>query len=988
MLKVNLKIFILLLLPILLVAWKQEDVKKEPSISLQDKWVDSVFNTLNLDQQLGQFFMVAAYSNKDEAHQLKIDSLVTQNYIGGVIFMQGGPLRQAKLTNRYQALAKVPLFVSIDGEWGLNMRLDSTMNFPKQMTLGAVQDNTLIYIMGEEIGNQCKRMGIHINFAPVVDVNNNPANPVIGYRAFSDNKRLVAEKGSAYMKGMQSKSILACAKHFPGHGDTDADSHFALPIIKHKKGRLDDVELYPFKELIKDSVAAVMVAHLHIPALDNSQNKPTTLSDQVVTKLLKNKLGFNGLIFTDALNMKGVSNFYKPGEADMLALLAGNDILLFSENVPKAIELIKQAINEKRISLEEIEIRVKKILKAKYWAGLNQYKPIEITHLYEDLHPPEAFQIRKVLYENAITIVRDQEKLLPIMHLDTTTFAAIHIGEDGANNFSNTLSKYVKFDHYFVSKNNTNASIYDQIYEETAKKDLVIFSFGGMSNQSNKNFKLGVEALMLLNRLNARTKVVTVVFGNCYALRNFQSSKNIICTYEDNEIVKSTTAQIIFGAKIALGKLPASPTLDFKTGEGVTTESLKRLKYNQAPELVGIDGKILTKIDSIALKAIHDHAMPGCEILIIKDAEVIYDKKFGFLAYDSVLEVNDSTLYDVASITKVAATLQAVMFLYSHQLLCLDSTVANYLPELKHTNKGNLIIKEILSHQAGLQAFLEHWRKTVDHQEIKNFYYSKTKEGPFTFQVGDSLFGHKNLPDSVWRWTVQSHLLHRKDSCYHYKYSDVGFYLMQKIVERILNQSLDQFTDEMYRALGMYHSGFNPLNKHSKSNIAPTEIDKLFRQSEVRGTVHDQGAAMYNGVGGHAGLFSNANDLAILMQMNLQDGEYGGKVFLKEGTVPYFKMRHYVDNRRGLGWDKPEWNGGGPTSIHASQKTFGHTGFTGNCIWVDPKYNLIYIFLSNRTFPDAENKKLITHNIRTKIHDVIYEAIFKFENSPKRPAYR
>lgn len=978
------KTILLFVLPILLIAWKQDDFKKEPVASAQDLWVDSIFNNMTIDQQIGQFFMIAAYSNKDEAHFVKIDSLIVNNHIGGLIFMQGGPLRQANLTNRYQSLAKIPLFISIDGEWGLSMRLDSTINFPKQMTLGALQDNSLIFKMGEEIGNQCKRMGIHINFAPVVDVNNNPTNPVIGYRAFGENKKDVAEKGSAYMKGMQSKGILACAKHFPGHGDTDADSHLSLPLIKHKKGRLEDIELYPFKELIKDSVASIMVAHLHIPAYDNSPNKPTTLSEYVVTKLLKNKLGFQGLIFTDALNMKGVSSFYKPGEADVQALLAGNDILLFSEDVPKAVQLIKQAMDEQKITTAEIATRVKKILKAKYWAGLNKYTKIDTKNLYNDLHLPKAYNIRKEIYENAITIVRNQEQILPIKHLDTLNVAAIHLGEDGPNEFSKTLSKYAKISHYYVSKNNLDSKVYDKIYEETAVKSLVIISFGGMTNQLAKNFKINLESLMLLNRLNARTKVVTVIFGNCYALRNFQTSKNIICTYEDNEVIKSTTAQIIFGAKIAKGKLPVSPIADFKVGDGLISEDLSRLKYNIAPQQVGMDEGILSKIDTIALKAIRDHAMPGCEILVVKDREVVYDKKFGFLTYDSNVVVNDSTLYDVASITKVAATLQAVMFLYSHQQICLDSTIGSYLPELSTTNKGNLIIKEVLSHQAGLQAFLEHWRKTVDHQEIKNFYYSKTKDSLFSFQVGDSLFGRKSLPDSVWKWTVQSGLLHRKDSCYHYKYSDVGFYLIQKVVERILNQPLDKFLYEMYRALGMYNSCFNPLQKLSKTNIAPTEIDKLFRRSEVRGTVHDQGAAMYKGIGGHAGLFSNANDLAILMQMNLQEGVYGGQVFYNEGTIRTFRMRHYTDNRRGIGWDKPEWSGGGPTSIYASQKTFGHTGFTGNCVWVDPKYNLVYIFLSNRTFPDVENKRLITQNIRTKIHDVIYESMLKYNSAATR----
>jgi len=428
--------------------------KNSEAKTKQQLWVDSVFDSMSEEERLGQLFMVAAYSNRDEKHSEELEKLIREYNIGGLIFFQGGPVRQAILTNRYQAKAKVPLLIAIDGEWGLKMRLDSTMAFPKQMTLGAVQDDAYIYAMGKEVARQCKRLGIHVNFAPVIDVNSNPANPVIGVRSFGEDKFKVAEKGIAYMKGMQDNGVIACAKHFPGHGDTETDSHLTLPVITHTKERLNDVELYPFRELIKDSVFSIMVAHMHVPAYDSTTNMATTLSKSVVTDLLKNELQFKGLIFTDALNMKGVSSFFKPGEVDVLALLAGNDVLLYAEDVPTAIRKIHKAIKENKITWAEVDERVKKILTAKFWAGLDSLKPIELHNLYEDLNSSEAKALRQDIYEKALTIVRNDDNLIPIRILDTTTFASITIGVPSqGSNFQHTLDLYAPFTHFTLHKN-------------------------------------------------------------------------------------------------------------------------------------------------------------------------------------------------------------------------------------------------------------------------------------------------------------------------------------------------------------------------------------------------------------------------------------------------------------------------------------------------------------------------------------------------------
>lgn len=951
-----------------------EDTAKRVRNKKADRWVDSVYQTMTQRERIGQLFMVAAYSNKDSAHVKSIDSLITKYHIGGLIFMQGGPLRQARLNNRFQTESKIPLFMAIDGEWGLSMRLDSTIVFPKQMTMGAINNDQLIYEFGKEVANQCKRLGIHINFAPVVDVNNNRMNPVIGNRAFGEEKEMVLQKGLQYMKGLQSQGVLACAKHFPGHGDTDADSHLSLPIIKHKKARLDDIELYPFKKMIDDSLASIMVAHLYVPALDDTKNKATTLSDKVVTKLLKNKLGFKGLIFTDALNMKGVSSFYAPGVVDKLAFMAGNDVLLFSQDVPRGVQIIDSAITAKEISEERLEESVKKILFYKYKVGLSNNTLVDTSGIIKELNNVHAKTIREKIYKAAVTVVKNNNRLLPLNDISNKKIACVVVGNDNDGTVAASFKKYANVASFFVDRKQDQGQ-FENLYDKVSKYDVINVVIGGLNNQTKKNFNLSNECIAFVKKLETSKTVITTVMGNAYALSNFDNSPNLICTYEENEITKALVAQVVFGGIAASGFLPVSPSviLDRKTMLPITTKAT-RLSYLQNPEVKGVDSKLLNKIDTLVKKSIAQKSMPGCQVLVIKDSVVVYSKNFGFHRYSKYSPVTDSTVYDIASMTKVSATLQAAMKLYSEGNLDLSSLLANNLADTKGTNKQNLILQEILAHQAGLHAFLSHWVYTIETPEKNHFFYSKRQDSTHTVAVADSLFTRADTRDSIWKWTLESKLLHKSDSCFHYKYSDLGFYIFQKIVEKKMDKSLLDFTDSLYASLGMNTTGYLPLRKLNKSNITPSEWDKDFRGREIWGYVNDEGAAMYGGVAGHAGVFSNANDLAKLFQMNLQGGTYGGNRYFKEGIIEEFRSRHYTGNRRGLGWDKPEWNGGGPTSVHASQKTFGHSGFTGTCVWIDPKYNLIYIFLSNRTYPDPENKNLIISNVRTKIHDLVYES--------------
>jgi CubicO group peptidase (beta-lactamase class C family) len=720
----------------------------------------------------------------------------------------------------------------------------------------------------------------------------------------------------------------------------------------------------------------MMVAHLHVPAIDNTPNLATTLSKKAVSNLLKKDLGFDGLIFTDALNMKGASKYFPPGEVDLKALLAGNDVLLFPENVGRAVDLIEKAMQLGNFKQKELDRRVRKILSFKYWSGLDTLKPINTQGLEADLHTMESKALVKKLYISAVTVARNQDKLLPLERLDTLNMASLSIGLGKGNEYQKLLQNYAPITLFEVGEKATQEE-YSLLLDRLGKYNLVLVDLHKMTQNRGNNYGISASTIQFLNRLNTRTKVVLALFGNPYSLKNFVEFKNLIVTYEDNETTRQTVPQVIFGALPANGKLPVTADPIFKNGMGLNLRSLERLQYG-IPEEVQISSKKLARIDSLVKQIIKDKATPGCQVLVARNNMVVYNKGFGHMSYDSTEPVDEGTLYDLASITKTAATLQAVMYLQERGQIDVNMTAANILPEMHQYDKGDITVEMLLLHQTGMQPFIPFWKRTKQNAWVTDRYYCNTADDWFKLKVSEDRYAMRYMEDSLWKWTLQSERGKKnKLGTYDYKYSDMNFYILKRLVETILEEPIDEFLNKrFYKPLGMHSLLFRPLEKYPPTAIAPTEQDDFFRKTLIRGYVHDQGAAMIGGVGGHAGLFSNANSLAILTQMNLNKGYYGGKQFLLPQTIPYFTRRHSPRNRRGYGWDKPYmWTGDGPTSDKASKETFGHTGFTGTCVWADPKYNLIYIFLSNRVHPDAENNKLAKNNIRPRIHDLIYEAL-------------
>lgn len=949
--------------------------------SVQSAWVDSVLTSLSLEEKIAQLMMIRTYSNKDAVYYAKVEETIQKYNIGGLCFFQGGPVRQANLTNKYQEIAKTPLLIGLDAEWGLGMRLDSTYDYPYQMTIGASGDNNIVYKMGAEIARQLKMIGVHINFAPVVDVNNNPANPVINRRSFGENREIVTAKGIAYMKGLQDNGIIATAKHFPGHGDTDADSHYTLPSIKHQKERLDSIELYPFKHLINSGLEAVMIAHLFVPELDNSKNTPTTLSNEVVVSLLKEEMNFKGLVITDALDMKGVTSYHKSGEIEVKAFLAGNDILLLPQDVKIAIAAMKEAVVNKIISEQDITDRCQKILESKYKVGLASYKPAITDSLYEKLNNVNNELITRGIYESAITLVSNENKLVPIRKLDTLKIATLSIGSPEINAFQDMLGNYCKVDNFNVLHSISNNKA-KELQKKLSAYNLIIAGIHNTNNSPKKNYGISKQTIALINSLADSTKVILAVFASPYSLGQFSDPdkfESIVMGYQDEKLSNEIAAQIIMGSIEATGKLPVIAHTQFPAGTGLASTSLQRLGYT-IPEEVGVSKTDLDQIDSIALNCIKKEAAPGCQILVAKDGKVIYSKSFGYHTYKKGDFVKNTDLYDLASVTKIAATTLSVMKLSDEKKLDVDHKMVWYLPYLRGTNKEDMIIREMMTHQARLQPWIPFYLNTIEDGKLDKELYAKSLSKDFTIKVADKLYIRGDYKYAMFDSIVTSKLRMKKK----YKYSDLGFYMLKQAIENLTNTPLEKYVEtKFYKPLGLQTMCFNPLEQYNPKEIVPTENDRYFRKQLLKGYVHDPGAAMLGGVSGHAGLFSNANDLAIIMQMLLQGGEYGGTSYLKWNTVHQFTKLQFPlnENRRGIGFDKPEPEDKdlGPTCESASDNSFGHSGFTGTYVWADPDYELVYIFLSNRVNPDANNTKLIKLNIRTEIQQVIYDAIIKSE---------
>ena len=966
--------------------------------SAEDLWVDSLYQSLTDTQRLGQLLMIRAHSNLGTDHIAQVEDLIQHYFVGGLCFFQGTPEKQLELTNKYQAMSKVPLFISMDAEWGLNMRLKgAAIAYPKQLMLSAIQDNALIYKFGQAVANECRRIGVHINYAPVADVNNNPNNPVINERSFGEDKRNVAAKCFEYMRGMQDNGVMACAKHFPGHGDTDIDSHYDLPLINKNMVSLNALELMPFRVLSQQGIGSLMIAHLQIPSIDSAAHMPATLSRNAVRNLLRTQIGFKGLIFTDGMEMKSVTKYYHNGEAEAKAIEAGCDMICLPEDIPATIAAIKKYVAEGKIDMNDIEASVKRILRAKYQYGLTTPQYIEPFNVRNDINSYDGVALKRELVKNALTLVRDNSKLLPFKSYQPDSMATLSLGANRLTPFQDMLNNYGILNQFNLSKD-FSAVKKKEMLDYFSKKKIVIVSLHDMKSNASVGFGLSNDVKDFVNELTKVTKVVLVVFGNPYSLKYFDDMPTVLECFNEDKVTQELAAEGIFGLFDFKGKLPISASEKSKGGMGLNTlqdlpsKKINRLEWNtELPEAVGMNSKTLLQIDAIANELIAKGAAPGCQILVAKNGQVVYHKAFGYQTYNKAQQTTTEDLYDLASITKCAATTVCLMKLYEEGKIDLNENLSTYLPLMaekdalgNESNKKDLLIKDILIHQAGLQAWIPFYKNTLETAiidgELKVFpspkWYSPVQSSDFPIEVGKDLYMKAAYVDTIKKLIIQSPLRENRN----YVYSDLGLILFTDVIKNISGKTLDQYaTDNYYHPLSMSRTLFNPLTHFHETNIAPTEEDKYFRHQQLRGHVHDMAAAMLGGVSGHAGLFSTTADLAVLLQMLLNKGEYAGIRYLKPETIDLFTTRQGGSTRRGFGWDMKELGSQKTANMSplASNNTFGHTGFTGNAFYADPDNNLIYIFLSNRTYPDMNNNKIINGNYRPRIQTVIYEAMIK-----------
>ena len=895
--------------------------------------------------------------------------------IGSVCLFQGNPVRQVNFINHFQQITRTPLMFCIDAETGLGMRMyDSVMKFPDQLTIGAIQDSDLVYGIGRAIGEQCRRAGIQVNYAPVVDINNNPDNPVINFRSFGEDKYKVALFGTKMMQGIQDAGVMACAKHFPGHGDVSVDSHLDLPVIHKSIQELDSLELYPFKKLFEAGVGSVMIAHLSIPAIDTTLHLPTSLSKKNVTGLLRDKLGFKGISFTDALEMKGVSKYFPKGEASAKSLIAGNDMLCLPGDIPGSIKQIRRAIRRGELTWQQLNAKVRKVLLAKYNMGLDKRPEINTANLTPDLNA-DVKRLRAAVAEKALTLLRLKDSdLLPLQ--PGKHIAYVGIGIDSENTFAYLLHKSYGADCYYFGFKEDSSKASEILSSLDNKYDAVVIGLHGFNKYPSNNFGIPFSAFDLLKKIQHQYKSISFIFGNPYVIKNFCDAGNLVECYEDDSIFQKAAVDLLQGKIIPTGSLPVSVCDAFRYGSGIHPKDPFPVTR---PESVAMSSLELTKIDSIANDAIARQATPGCVVLVARDGKVVFDKAYGYMTYDSIRAVTKGTVYDLASVTKISATTVSIMKLYEEGKLDIYKTLGDYLPWVRGTDKADLPIFKIMLHQAGLNPFIPFYRETIDTLTgiPKPGFFRQEPDSFYSVRVADHMFMRKDWIDTMYKRILDSKLT-QPDK---YVYSDNDFIFMGKVVQQISGMPLDQYAKEnFYVPLHMSSTTFKPRGHDSLDLIAPTEDEKYFRLQLLHGDVHDPGAAMFGGVAGHAGLFSNAYDLSQLYEMLLNGGYWDGKRFLKKHTIDFFTAYNSNVSRRGLGFDKPEKDNATSPDPYpckdASPLTFGHTGFTGICVWVDPKYNLIYIFLSNRVCPyGGSNLKLIHMNVRTKIQEVIYHAL-------------
>ena len=970
------------------------------------QWVDSVYSGLNLQEKVGQLIVATFPAKVDKQKKKQIRDLVKKYKIGGLLFAEGTPEEQAILTNIAQKNSKVPVMITFDGEWGLSMRLEGTPYFPKNAALGCIEDNHLIYEYGREVAREFRELGVHVNFAPDADVNTNPLNPVIHVRSFGEDPKKVAEKVVAYSRGLESGGVLSVSKHFPGHGDTDVDSHKGLPSLCYNRERLDSVELYPFKEMIRAGLGGVMVGHLQVPVLEPDAITASSLSGNVVTGLLKNEMGFQGLVFTDALDMKGVSSV---PQVTTKALLAGNDMVLVQYNTENAVQEVLNAVKDGVLSEKVVEEKCRKILTYKYLLGLRQPRPqLQVSGMSYRIHTDEAKALVTRLRQAAVTVLGNHFGVLPLTPVGDTPIALLSVVEGKDSIF---IAEMKKLSPVPVECFHLTGEMGEDERRELARKlanyRRVVISISGKDTDA-------LAYADFLAGLNLPAPIIYVFFTSYRAMQPLVPALNqasaVVLGHSSEADIQQYVAGVIFAKVPAQGKLSMSIGNLYQAGEGsVITPGMKPGRI--IPEDLGMKSNELHRIDAIVKGGLAAGAYPGCQVLVLKDGQTVYDKCFGTHSDKDTTAVRPTDMFDLASLTKTTATLLAVMKLYDTGKLKLTDKVSQYLPILRNTNKKNITIKDLLLHESGLPPYIRFYLEAIDPNSVHGPYaqswvdeWHRTQVSEHSyycssFKFKKSLVAEKessaynlHVADRMWlNKSFKNTILQKIARCdmdsKRYVYSDLGFILLQQVVEAIVKLPMDLYlAKEFYAPMGLQRTMYLPLLRYSKQEIMPTAANDFLRRQDLCGYVHDETAACMGGISGNAGLFSTATEVAKIYQMMLNGGEWNGKRYLSEATCRLFTTEASAISRRGLGFDKPNLKDlkNSPCAPSATNTVYGHTGFTGTCAWVDPEHGTVYVFLSNRLCPNVWNTKLTEMNIRTNIQEAIYKSLKYMGHRTKR----
>jgi beta-N-acetylhexosaminidase len=948
-----------------------------------DPSIDSIMKTMSVRDMVAQSIWVPAWDFKGSKNYAQVEDLVITQHVGGVLFDEGNAAEQIALTHHLDSLSVMPLIISTDAEWGTGMRLEGVENFPYQMTLGAIQNDSLIYKMGTAVAAECRAVGINVNLAPVADVNNNPRNPVINYRSFGEIPAVVAKKAEMYMKGMQDNGVIACAKHFPGHGDTDVDSHLGLPQINSNKIHFDSIEFVPFRYLIDNGVGAVMTAHIFVPTLDSTPKLPATFSYPIVTRILKNKLGFNGLVITDAFSMEGAKEAFPVGVAEANAYEAGNDIIEYSSDPVKALDEITGRVKSGKIPLSMVQDKCRKILALKHWISLNKNEHPGFGITPENLSPSPKLALIRDLYANAITLIENKNDIIPIKGLDKARIATVSVNGEDLKTFRDAAGRYTQVDNFVIFTADTAGT--EKTFTSLKNYDIVLAGISGLTQKPQMTFGITPELRSVVSRLSTLNNCIISWFGNPYGISQLSMGTppaGLLVAYQNNQFTQESVVEIIFGATAASGKLPVTIDGRYPAGSGLKTPGNLRLQYGFAENASMSSVLLNNKVDSIVKEGLDSMAYPGCEIMIARKGIVVYNKTFGFHTYDKTIPVRSDDLFDLASVTKISATTPSLIMLDGQGLFNPDSTLGHYAPFFKNSNKDTITLRNMLAHQSGFVPFIPFYKNTMETDgSYKKGLYSNHPSKKYCVQVTESLYLNKNYRDEIFKEIRDSRVGPRK-----YLYSDLNFILAAEVIKNITGESVNVYAPEhIYHRLGAYDITYRPLDKYPVERIIPTENDTYWRHQQLQGTVHDEGAALLGGVAGHAGLFATANDLLKLIETYRRMGSYGG-----EQIFSYDVMKEYIsvqfpenNNRRGLCFDKPSLpNDTIPDKDiypckSASPSSFGHSGYTGTFVWADPDAEISYVFLCNRVYPTRDNSKLSDLNIRTRILQAIYDSIIK-----------